>query len=140
MSSYCMKPGIRFNDCIFSEPVPLANWIPPGCGGIVAVLAHDPNWAPRPFRALYFGEFGNDSARIAGGNHLFVSVLPMPFSTSAQRRVFRDELISGYNPSCQASSDIGKLFERQTVGPEPVAPRRPIGFMPQLTPASETGS
>ena len=85
--------GIRFNDCLFSEPVSFANWIPPGYPGLFAILTFDPNWAPRPLRALYFGEVGNntpahllwrDCSRVlstADGKNLFISIFPMPFTT-----------------------------------------------------------
>jgi hypothetical protein len=108
---------------MFTEPVRLAHWAPPGCGGIAAVLVHDPKWAPRPFRAVHFAEFGNDSKRDlpapAGAETLYVSVLPMPFSTTAQRRAVRDELIGAYNPTGLADK-----------------PRRPIGFTPQPVPVT----
>lgn len=167
MPSFWVAPGLRFNDCVFSEPVRLAQWLPPACAGIAVVLARDPEWAPKPFRPLYFGEFGNDArrpaecgrwARPAVGD-LYISILPMPFSTSAQRRALRNELVSAYNPICQATgtpsadelarklddletrqqeqnaqilallSHIARLFE-----PHPVAPSRPIGFRPSPVP------
>ena len=83
----------------------------------------------------------------------------MPFSTSAQRRALRNELVAAYNPVCQTTSapsadelarkmadletrqqeqnaqiltllsHIARLFE-----PHPVSPRRPIGFRPQSVP------
>jgi hypothetical protein len=125
---------IRFNDCLFTEPVRFSGWMPPACGGLVVVLAQDPNWVPRGFRPIYFGEFGNGSARVAGNSQLFVAVLPMPFSSSTQRRTLRDELIAGYNPIYQTKVEIGKMFE-----PEPAA-RKPIGFLAQLAPATGSGS
>lgn len=112
MSGYLLPTGVRFNDCIFSEPVRLADWVPPGSAGILVVLARDGNWAPRPFQPLYFSEFGNDARRSAesrgiptgalGGN-LYLAVLLMPFSTGAQRTALRNELVAAYNPVCQAS-------------------------------------
>jgi len=117
------------------------------------VLARDPRWAPKPFQPLYFYEFGNNARpRLASpANDLYVSVLPMPFSTSAQRRTVRHELISAYNPVWPGGDDVSrrmdelearqseqhaqvltllthlaKLFE-----PQPVGPRRPIGFQPE---------
>jgi hypothetical protein len=134
MSSYLI-PGLRFNDCVFSDPVRLAEWIPPSCAGIVVVLAHDPNWAPKAFRPLYFAEFGNDAGRTltapAVRDPLFAAVLPMPYSTTAQRRALRDELVSAYNPACQAATDA-----TSGASPAPAKARRPIGFAP----ATETGS
>jgi hypothetical protein len=179
MPCYLAPPGVRFNDYLFTEPEPLASWRPPGCAGIVAILSRNPQWAPKPLQPLYFGEFGNNAANgvmIARApenarlEELLVAVLPMPFSTVAQRRSLCRELIAAYNPAMQATgsiastallaerveqledrqqeqnqqilsllSYIGKLFE-----PQPVAPRRPIGFLPQLAPAgpqaTESGS
>jgi hypothetical protein len=118
--------GIRFNDCVFSEPVSLKDWTPPGCAGIIAVLAHDPAWSPRPFRPLFFGEFGNDTRGLAGTGPYLVAALPMPYSTTRQRRALCDELISAYNPILQSSESILQLFT-----PRPEPQRRPIGFMPE---------
>ena len=53
-----------------------------------------------------------------------MSVFPMPYSTSAQRRAVCDDLVSGYNPIWQNRSAIGKLFT-----PPPAGPRRPMGFV-----------
>ena len=128
MFSYSVSPGIRFNDCMFTEPVRFADWVPPGCGGIVALLSHDPKWAPKPFRAVHFAEFGNNAGRDLatppGNDPLFVAVLPMPFSTTAQRRAICDELVAAYNPA----------------GPVVVRAPRPIGFAPQPVPATAAGS
>jgi hypothetical protein len=179
MAYYFLPAGIRFNDYLFSEPVCLSGWRSPGCPGVVAILARSSQWAPKPLQPLYFGEFGNNAAgtlampRIPDNTRLedmMVSVLPMPFSTMAQRRAICKELIAAYNPTCQADGRamspaemafkigelearqqeqsqqilslltyIGKLFE-----PQPVAPRRPIGFLPQMLPAeartTESGS
>lgn len=164
-----LPAGVRFNDCIFSEPVRLADWIPPGSGGILAILARDANWAPRPFQPLYFTEFGNDARRLpesrgvpggALGGDLYVAVLLMPFSTALQRTALRHELVAAYNPVCQASrtpstAELARRMEEMEARhneqhaqiltlltslcrffePQPVGPRRPIGFLPQLAPA-----
>lgn len=178
MPFYFVPPGIRFNDCLFTEPVPLPHWQPPPCGGIAALLTRNPQWGPRPLQPLYFVEFGNDAPtpsmapRLPGNTRaedLLIAVLPMPFSSVAQRRSLCKELIGAYNPACQADgrvlpvtdlaqkvdelearqqeqsrqilsllSSIGKLFE-----PQPVTPHRPIGFLPDLAPATgatESGS
>ncbi|HEX4134401.1 MAG TPA: hypothetical protein VHY84_07330 [Bryobacteraceae bacterium] len=167
------NPGIRFNDCLFSEPVAVAGWIPPRCPGLFAILVNDPNWAPKAFQPLYFGEFGNntplqalpvDYPRLlaaAQGRTLLAAVLPMPFSTTAQRRDLRNELTSAYNPECQTGGSVlhqselatrfGDLEKRhreqtdqvmvllaninQSFLPPPETPRRRIGFMPQTEPA-----
>jgi hypothetical protein len=170
MPCYFVPAGIRFNDYLFTDPVPFSSWRPPGCAGIAVILSRNPQWAPKPLQPLYFAEFGNDAgsgpmlprlpenARLMD---LLVAVLPMPYSTAAQRNSVSKELIAAYNPACQAKGQamstaelvckvgelearqqeqsqqilslltyIGKLFE-----PQPVSPRRPIGFLPQLLPA-----
>ena len=153
--------GIRFNDFFFTEPRLLTEWTPPKYAGIFAILTLDPNWAPKPFQPLCFGEFGNDSRRAetTRSGHLFISVLPMPFSTTDQRSTARNQLIWAYSPLWQpkeASAAPGELarkleqlekkHEEQTEQfrlllaninklfeppPSPPARRRPIGFVPQ---------
>src|ERR1051325_8632734 len=104
MGPQLTTPGIRFNDCSFTEPTHLAGWTPPKCAGLFGILVADLNWAPRPFQPLYFGEFGNNPPALplfdignsllaaAKGRALLVSVLPMPFSTTSQRWALRNEL------------------------------------------------
>jgi hypothetical protein len=159
------ESGIRFNDCFFGEPVPFANWTPPGCASLYAILVTDPNWAPRPFQPLYFGEFGNNTSLTAAQREitnlvpaprretLFIAVLPLPFSTTGQRWLVRNELIWAYNPPCQVerahsqpaelvakleelerrhqeqAAELRLLFARGFLSPKP-QPRRRIGFLP----------
>lgn len=161
------ESGIRFNDCFFGEPRPFANWTPPGCASLYAILVTDPNWAPRPFQPLYFGEFGNntslatvqrEAANLAPAPRreaLFIAVLPLPFSTTGQRWMLRNELIWAYNPPCRVeraqsqpaelvakleelerrhqeqTAELGLLFAsaRGFLPPKP-QPRRRIGFLP----------
>ncbi len=165
MNNHMDKPGIRFNDCLFSEPLPLAQWTPPRCAGVYVILIQDPNWAPRPFQPLYFGEFGHNAslpalraeqanlAGLAPQEALYAAALPMPFSTTAQRWLLRNELIRAYNPplsSAQGDTPPGDLvrkldeLERRhqqetaelrmlfaDTGNYPEAqPRRRIGFIP----------
>lgn len=158
--------GIRFNDYFFSEPVHLGAWAPPQCAGLLSILVNDPNWAPKAFQPLYFGEFGNNTPpaavlqdcsplmAAAKGKTLYVSVLPMPFSTTQQRLSLRNELIVAYNPVCQAETakaqprdleykvaELEKKHQEHTaqmmhfmagMNPQvetPKAPRRRIGFV-----------
>jgi hypothetical protein len=168
MNSFLVPPGIRFNDCLFTEPKQLGGWVPPRCAGIFVILMGDPNWAPKPYQPLLFGEFGNnareilphhDRIRWAGASRpeaLLVSVLPMPFSTTAQRTAVCNQLIWAYNPVCQANTttaapnelahkleELEKKHEEQTTHlrlllasvnkvfePLPERPRRQIGFLP----------
>ena len=114
MNAHWLAQGIRFNDCLFTEPTQLASWVPPKYAGLFVILVSDPNWAPKPFQPLYFGEFGNNTQRSlspadqmrlvtgAGTQALFVSVFAMPFSTTTQRLSVRDQLIGAYNPLSQA--------------------------------------
>lgn len=111
--SYPLAPGIRFNDCVFSEPVALSNAQIPRCAGLFVILAEDRNWAPKPFEPLCFGEFGNNAPADAllqqatrslhgMGKALYVTVLALPFSTTAQRWALLSELAHAYNPASQA--------------------------------------
>jgi len=107
-------PGIRFNDCLFTEPTRVADWKVPKYAGLFVILAKDANWAPKPYQPLYIGEFGNNSPEALlpasyasvrgceGDATLFISVLPMPFSTTAQRWALRNELLCAYNAVWQA--------------------------------------
>ena len=166
MLSYSVPPGVRFNDCLFSEPMQLHAWRQPGCAGIVAVLARNPHWSPKPLQPLYFGEFGNDASSRAAlppnaSQDLLVSVLPMPFSSAAQRRALCDELIAAHNPAWQENRTmvsaaalarkVNELEARQLeqsqqilallthlgklFEPGQAAPRKPIGFLSKLAPA-----
>jgi hypothetical protein len=161
-----IRLGLRFNDCVFSEPTSLSHWTPPNCPCLYALLVGDLNWAPRPYQALCFGEFGNNggerllekardfAARLIG-RELFVSVLPMPFSTTAQRWTLRNELIWAYNPPWSSpvgetaapaelvrkldelerrhheeTAELRLLFSSAHASLEPPPPRRRIGFVP----------
>ncbi len=141
MVSYPLAPGIRFNDCLFSEPAPIEGWTPPQFAGLYAVLQADSNWAPKAFQPLYFGEFGNgtpapaffdDCGQLlkgAGKRTLFVALLPMPFSTTSQRWAIRHELVRAYHPLYQ--SDTGLPPGNHMALESKALPRRRIGFMPQ---------
>ena len=155
--------GIRFNDYVFSEPVRLADWRPPKCAGIYVILAKDPNWSPKPFQPLYIAEFGHNSGEAFPADaSLFVSALPLPYSTTGQRCSIRNELVWAYNPTCQSAgerSSVRELARRvdemevrqqeqnsqilllltnlnRMFGPQAAPARRPIGFQP----ATEAGS
>lgn len=142
--------GIRFNDCFFSEPAPAAAFSMPGCAGLFAVLVNDLNWAPKKFQPLCFGEFGNNTPpralpfhyegllAAAHGRTLMLSVLPLPYTTTAQRRELCNELISAYNPVFQHEGSLrGDPAARlHTYAHEPERPRRRIGFMPGVEKAA----
>jgi hypothetical protein len=172
MNSYMVAPGIRFDDYLFSEPRRLVEVALPRCGGVLAILTSDPNWAPRTYQPLCFREFGNNSqetaydalqlARTPQAAALFVSVLAMPFSTSAQRCEIRKKLARAYNPVCQISGipalknelahkldELEERNEEQTLQirlllatinrlfePQPEPRRRPIGFFTEPTPTT----
>jgi len=157
--------GIRFNDCVFSEPLALARWTPPRCAGLYVVLVEDSNWAPKPFQPLYFGEFGHNAGlplvdkqqlHLTGSPQvaLFASAFSMPFSTTAQRLLLRNELVRAYNPPClvpsehappaelvrkldelerrhqEETAELRLLFAGARTYLEPQPPRRRIGFIP----------
>jgi hypothetical protein len=135
--------GIRFNDCLFSEPAPLAETNLPRCAGLYVVLVPDPNWSPKAFQPVSFGEFGNNAPNsvisahhyndvVKNGKPLFVAVLPMPFSTSQERWVLRSELIWAYNPPSQTA--VTPLPPQEPAA-APLPERRPIGFLPLSQPS-----
>jgi hypothetical protein len=140
MVSYRLPPGIRFNDCLFSEPVRFEGWNPPQFAGLFALLKTDSNWAPKAFQALFFGEFGNatpaaeffrDCAGVrksAGEQAVFIALLPMPFSTTSQRWAVCHELVRAYHPLYQA--ELASPPGHQAMIERPSPPRRRIGFLP----------
>jgi hypothetical protein len=98
----------------------------------------------------------------AKGKAVFVSVLPMPFSTTQQRLALRNELLLAYNPVCQTDAgrtpsrdlefklaELEKKHQEQTaqmmqlmasMNPalDPARARRQrIGFVPSVEPATD---
>lgn len=157
MHCYLVPPGIRFQDYLFTEPVQLSGWRPPKCAGIAVILTRNTQWGPKPLQPLYFGECGN-VPRNLHRDDLFIAVLPLPYSSTAQRHTLCHELSAAYNQVTTADLSqkidmlearqqeqsqqilslltyIGRLFEPQAVGP-----RKPIGFLAKLAEATETGS
>lgn len=157
MHSYLVPAGIRFKDYLFSEPVQLAGWRAPHCAGVIAILAHNPQWGPKPYQPLFFGACSQLPSHVRR-NDLWVALLPMPYSTAQQQRDVCQELAAAYGPVTVADlthridvlearqqeqsqqilsllTFIGKLFE-----PQPVGPRKPIGFLPQLSEVTESGN
>ena len=157
MPLYWFPDGIRFSDYLFTEPVPLTGWHAPDCAGIAVILARNPHWGPKPLQPLSFGDIHELPSNL-GRNDLLVSVLPMPYSTAAQRRALCCELMSTRFPVSQAAvahkldvlearqqeqgerilsllTFIARFFE-----PQPVGPRNTIGFLSQLAAAEATES
>jgi hypothetical protein len=120
MHSYLGPHGIRFNDYVFSEPSPLGHWTPPRYPGLYVILTDDGEWAPRRFQPICFGEFGNNSRKLPlpdPTRSLYISVLPLPFTTTAQRCGIRDELVAAYNPAGQTPHvDVPRPIERRRIG------------------------
>ena len=143
MNPYLLASGILLNDCLFTEPVDLSAWRPPQYAGLFAVFVHDASWAPKPLQPFCFGEFGNNAPRTAllgnynqlvgaaNGRKLTIAVYPMPYSTTAQRRVVRDELVWAYNPACRETAPTAAEPQQE----QQREPRRRIGFMPDCEPA-----
>jgi hypothetical protein len=139
-----LPQGVRFNDWLFTEPMPLTEWKVPKYAGLFVILAKDPNWAPKPYQPLYFGEFGNNTPEaLLSGNQmqlphgegdrtLLVSVLPMPFSSTAQRLALRSELLRAYNSAWQTDEvrAVSTGLINFPAGDPQSEPRRRIGFMP----------
>ena len=113
-----LAPGIRFNDCVFSEPVALSEWKPPRCAGLYVILVRDAEWAPKPYRPVCFGEFGNNTQTEAviqecrkrlppaERDSAFLALLALPFTSAVQRWALCHELVGGYHPSGQAARTV----------------------------------
>ena len=93
---------------------------------------------------------------------LFVATLALPFSTTAQRCALCNELVQAYNPVFQPDATQTSVWElarkleaiefhqheqnkqiiallhqlNRILEPQPVPPRRPIGFLARLTGSS----
>jgi hypothetical protein len=108
------RAGIRFNNSIFTEPVPFSLALPPVSSGIYAILAPDASCRPRPFRVVYFGESDdfaqcvtseherfNEWATEAGGvANLYTAFCPTPLLKGEQRRWVEYDLVARYRPVC----------------------------------------
>jgi len=154
MGAYPLASGVRLSDCLFSEPMPVRAWRAPGCLGIVAILVRNPLWGPRPLQPLYFGESAGLRPNMQRED-LLVAELPMPYSTASQRRALCHELNASYRviSTAELASKVDDLENRQQeqsrqilslltfieklFAPQPVGPRKPIGFRPVPT---ESGS
>jgi hypothetical protein len=105
---------LSFGTLQFTDPHALALDVLPATAGLFVILVPNYEYRPDPYEPIYFGESGN--LRAAVGTHhasynrwrwhprgrggLFVSWLPMPYSTGDWRRYNEDQLIKQYNPPC----------------------------------------
>jgi hypothetical protein len=108
------RRGIRFNNRVFTEPMPFSLARPPVSSGVYAILAPDASFRPRPFRVIYFGESHNFSHCITGSHerfsdwtlqadgaaNLYVAFCPTPLLRELQRRWVENDLIVRYRPAC----------------------------------------
>ena len=103
--------SISFSGHIFSDPVPVATWMPPYQAGIYAILIPDSSAKPLPFRVIYFSESGNLSDRaflrghhryldwlqISGSEYnLYIAIHLMPDSTKEERSEVEAHLKADY--------------------------------------------
>ncbi|MDH5203375.1 MAG: hypothetical protein OEW69_08970 [Nitrospirota bacterium] len=106
--------GINFGGYEFDNPVKLVRWIAPYRAGIYLILAFEWNSFP-PFRPIYVGESENMSEsgfirshhkyqcwinQVDNISDLYMSALPLPKSTKAEREKIESMLISLYDPIC----------------------------------------
>lgn len=125
-----LPAGITFHNRAFTEPMPLLLTQPPIASGIYAILKPDPACAPRPYRAIYFGEscnfpegvaenhvHFNDWVREAGGAaNIYVAFCSTPFLREEQRRWAENELIARYLPACNLKDSAAPFFYRSMIG------------------------
>jgi hypothetical protein len=109
--------GIRFADCVFSEPVPIGRQgVPVHSAGIYVILIHDPTWGPRQFQPVFFSEFGPSHHssvgpadvmgwhRVAAGRGLYVAVHSVAPAEAHELPVLTRELVASYRPLCNRES------------------------------------
>lgn len=69
-----------------------------------------------------------------------LAILPLPFTTTAQRRELRNELVTAYNPPFQREGALHSsgdhLPSAHTWVTQPEAKRRRIGFLPDVEKAA----
>jgi hypothetical protein len=118
------RAGIRFNNRVFTEPVPFSLALPPVSSGIYAILVPDASCRPRPFRVIYFGESRNFSQRVTGshelfsdwtaqadeGTNLYVAFCPTPLLKELTRRWVESDLIARYSPACNLQHNHSQSF------------------------------
>jgi len=116
--------GIRFGNCVFSEPVPLDRaCLPVNSTGVYVILTPDPTWGPRHFQPLFFGEFAGGlhcsitttelslCYRAAAGKGLLISVLAMPGAHVGDVILLKRRLIQDYAPICNRNDDSAIAIE-----------------------------
>lgn len=118
------RVGIRFDNRVFTEPLPFSLALPPVSSGIYAVLVVDSACRPRPFRALYFGETHDFSQCLTAGHerisdwtagaggvaNLYVAFCPTPLLKEQQRRWAQNDLIARYRPTCNLQGNQSSSF------------------------------
>ena len=107
--------GTNFGEYEFDDPVKLVRWAAPYQKGIYLILIYEPNSYP-PFKPIYVGESGNMTERKFIESHtkyqcwinqvdnisdLYISSLPLPTSTKAEREEIKSRLISNYDLICK---------------------------------------
>lgn len=124
------RAGIRFNNSMFTEPVPFSLALAPVSSGIYAILAPDASCRPRPFRVIYFGESGNFSQLVSGTHeclndwtaeadgtgNLYVAFCPTPLLRAQQRRWVEHDLIARYRPACNLKDNPSPSFYQPLLG------------------------
>lgn len=124
-TDYSTQPkGITFHNRAFTEPVPFSLTLPPVGSGIYVILAPHPASKPRPYRAIYFGETNDFSARVTESHERFgdwvreagciantyVAFCATPFLRGEQRRWAENDLIVRYRPVCNLKDNITPSF------------------------------
>lgn len=124
------RAGIRFDNCIFTEPVPFSMILPPVSSGVYAILVPDAVCRPRPFRAIYFGEADDFSQRVHGNHErfddwmaevreaaaLYVAFCSTPLLKAQQRRWVEHDLIARYCPACNVLNNPSPTFYQPLLG------------------------
>jgi hypothetical protein len=116
------RPGMRFLDRYFTEPMAFARGSLPGLAGVYAVLVSDPGWQPRPYRPIYFGAAENLEARVvtsheqyeewlqaAGAEGNLYTAYHLMSGDETQRKAFEKNLIQEYKACDETANDSPSL-------------------------------
>ena len=109
--------GIRFGDCVFSDPAPLAQFsLPPRSAGLYVILMPDTTWGPWQLQPLFFGEFGPEREvrmsqaqqtcclRVAAGRGLYFALYAVPHQHRWALSEIQRELTARYGPIANLES------------------------------------
>ncbi len=112
------RPGLRFLDRYFTEPIAFDSGRLPNAAGVYGILVNDQAWQPRPYRPIYFGEARDLGAgvaishekydewlRTAGAADQLYVAYHLVSGGDAERAALAAGLSREYRPACNETAD-----------------------------------